>query len=162
MAIRTPGVVPKVIYDDDSIHFDASSVGFVPWHALKGVVNQSIRKSAKYRHQDPLGDREEREKTSMQFNLKYLLAITNSSYAREWLKGKRRSKMHVYPDDWKQLPVAPISPEAQKPFIALVDKILREYKQQSYPLAAASAEKVAAWERELDEMVDALYKSGSV
>ncbi|MCK4315184.1 MAG: Eco57I restriction-modification methylase domain-containing protein, partial [Anaerolineae bacterium] len=29
IAVRTPGAVPKVIYDDGHLHFDASSVGFV-------------------------------------------------------------------------------------------------------------------------------------
>ena len=42
VAVRTPGSVPKVIYDDKYLHFDASSVGFVPWHHLAGVVNRSI------------------------------------------------------------------------------------------------------------------------
>ncbi len=160
VAVRTPGAEPKVIYDDDSLHFDASSVGFIPWHLLKGVINKSISKTAKYRHQDPLGDREAREKTSKQFNLKYVLAVMNSSYARDWLKGKRRSKMHIYPDDWKQLPIAPLSLEEQKPLVALVNNILREYEKHGYPLPPASAQKVAAWERELDEMVGRLYRTG--
>jgi hypothetical protein len=157
VAVRTPGDEPKVIYDNDSLHFDASSVGFVPWHLLKGIINKSISKTAKYRHQDPLGDRELREKTSKQFNLKYVLAVMNSSFARDWLKGKRRSKMHIYPDDWKQLPIAPLSPEEQQPFVALVDNILSEYEKHGYPLPPASAQKVSEWERELDEMVGRLY-----
>lgn len=46
VAVRTPGLEPKVIYDADLLHFDASSVGFVPWHCLSGVRNKSIRKIA--------------------------------------------------------------------------------------------------------------------
>jgi len=46
IAVRTPGATPKVVYDDDRLHFDASSVGFVPWHLLKGVVNKSIKSYA--------------------------------------------------------------------------------------------------------------------
>jgi hypothetical protein len=158
LSVRTPGTEPKTIYDEESIYFDASSVGFVPWHLLKGVVNKSINKTAKYRHQDPLGDREQREEISKKFNLKYVLAIMNSSFAREWLKGRRRSKMHIYPDDWKQLPIAPLSLEEQQPFVQLVDKILNEYKQHGYPLPEESARKVRAWEAELDEMVARLYE----
>lgn len=40
IAVRTPGRTPKVIYDDKGLHFDASCVGFVPWHHLRGA--QSI------------------------------------------------------------------------------------------------------------------------
>src|SRR5690606_25787502 len=120
ISVRTPGSQPKTIYDNEKLYFDASTVGFVLWQSLKGVVNKSINKTAKYRHQDPLGNREQREETSKLFNLKYVLAIMNSSFTREWLKGKRRSKMHVYRDDWKQLPIAPIPLEEQKEFVKLV------------------------------------------
>lgn len=99
VAVRTPGATPKVIYDDDRLHFDASSIGFVPWHYLRGVVNRSISKTAKYRRQDPEGDREEREKISQQFQLKYVLAVMNSSFAQKWLSARRRSKIHIYPDE---------------------------------------------------------------
>lgn len=159
IAVRTPGAIPKVIYDNESLHYDASSVGFVAWHLLKGVVNKSISKTSKYRRQDPLGDRETREETSKQFHLKYILAVMNSSFAREWIKTKRRSKMHIYPDDWKQLPIAPISLQEQKPFVECVDRILHEYEKHGYPLPASSAKKVAERERELDLMVEKLYKA---
>jgi methylase of polypeptide subunit release factors len=154
------GGEPKVAYDNNQLFHNHSAWSFVPWHLLKDVVNNSIKKTAKYRHQNPLGDREAREKTSKQFNLKYVLAVMNSSYAREWLKGKRRSKMHIYPDDWKQLPIAPIPLEEQKPLVALVNNILREYEKHGYPLPPASTQKVSAWERELDEMVGRLYGAG--
>jgi len=157
IAVRTPGMEPKVIYDNQKYHFDASSVGFVPWHLLSGVINRSISKTAEYHHQNPLGDREQREEISKKFNLKYTLAIMNSAFAREWLKGRRRSKMHVYPDDWKQLPIAPISLEEQKEFVKLVDKILAEYERHGYPLPEKSAEKVREWEGQLDELVSRLY-----
>ena len=83
----------------------------------------------------------------------------NSPIAREWLKGQRRSKMHLYPDDWKQLPIAPISLEEQKEFVKLVDKILAEYEKHGYPLPEKSVEKVGEWERQLDEMVGKLYEA---
>ncbi|TRZ49410.1 hypothetical protein D4S03_08310, partial [bacterium] len=157
VAVRTPGSEPKIIYDDNSLYFDASSVGFVPWHLLKDVVNKSIRKTAKYRYQDPLGDRENREETSRTFDLKYILAIMNSSFTREWLKHKRSSKMHIYPDEWKQLPIAPLPLEAQQPFVEKVDTILGEYARHGYPLPPEAAQRVKDLERELDEMVARLY-----
>jgi adenine-specific DNA-methyltransferase len=149
---------PRVVYDANKFLHNHSAWSFVPWHLLKNVINKSINKTAKYHHQDPLGNREQREETSRQFNLKYVLAIMNSSFAREWLKSKRRSKMHIYPDDWKQLPIAPISLEAQKEFVELVDKILAEYKEQGYPLPETSKEKVREWEGQLDTMVARLYE----
>ena len=157
VAVRTPGAQPKVIYDDEHLHFDASSVGFVPWHYLKGVLNRSIDKTAKYRHQSPEGDREEREETSQQFHLKYILAVMNSTFAKEWLAGRRRSKVHIYPDDWKQLPIAPLSMGQQREFVRWVDAILAEFEKHGYPLPPDSAARVAETERRIDARVAALY-----
>jgi hypothetical protein len=157
IAVRTPGATPKVVYDDDRLHFDASSVGFVPWHLLKGVVNKSISKTAKYRRQDPKGDREERERISQQFHLKYVLAVMNSTFAKEWLAARRRSKIHIYPDDWKPLPIAPIPLEQQMEFVKLVDAILAEFAQHGYPLPPDAARRVAELEREIDARVARLY-----
>ena len=157
IAVRTPGAVPKVVYDDGCLHFDASSVGFVPWHYLEGVVNRSISKTAKYRRQSPDGDREEREQLSRRFHPKYLLAIMNSAFAREWLARRRRSKIHIYPNDWKQLPIAPIPLEEQEAFVRLVDGILAEFERHGYPLPAEAAARVAELEREIDQRVNRLY-----
>jgi len=157
IAVRTPGATPKIIYDETGLHFDASTVGFIPWHLLKNIINNSIKKTSKYHHQDPLGDRENREEISRQFLLKYVLAVLNSQYVRDWLKNKRRSKLHIYPDDWKQIPIAPLSFEAQQPFVDKVDAILGEYALHGYPLPPESAQKVKEIEGELDEMVGRLY-----
>jgi hypothetical protein len=157
IAVRTPGAEPKIIYDESGLHFDASTVGFIPWYLLENIVNNSINKTAKYHHQDPLGDRGNREELSRQFHVKYVLAILNSSYVREWLKGKRRSKLHIYPNDWKQIPIAPIPLEAQQPFVEKVDTILGEYARHGYPLPPEAAPRVKDLERELDEMVARLY-----
>jgi adenine-specific DNA-methyltransferase len=158
IAVRTPGLLPKIIYDDAGLHFDASSVGFVPWHLLSGVVNKSIRKTALYRHQSPEGDRESREELSRKFGLKYLLAIMNSCFAQSWLMSRRRSKLHLYPDDWKQLPIAPLPLAAQQPFVERVDAILSEYNGHGYPLPPEAAQRLKDLERDLDEMVSKVYK----
>lgn len=158
IAVRTPGPTPKVIYDNKGFHFDASSVGFVPWHLLNNVINRSIDKTSRYLHQDPLGDREIREKTSQRFHIKFVLAVMNSSFAQKWLNKRRRSKMHVYPDDWKQLPIALISFEKQQFFIKFVDLILAEYDNHGYPLPPQSMEMVKKWESELDVTITKLYE----
>ena len=157
IAVRTPGAVPKVIYDDNHLHFDAISVGFVPWHHLKGVTNRSISKTAKYRSQSSDSDREEREKISRAFHPKYLLAVMNSGFARDWLARRRRSRIHIYPDDWKQLPIAPIPMKDQKEFVKLVDAILVQYEEHGYPLPSKVAANVERLEREIDERVNSMY-----
>lgn len=157
IAVRTPGAEQKVIYDDQGLHFDASSVGFVPWVLLKGVLNKSINKTTKYRRQAPGGDREEREELSQRFHPKYLLAIMNSTFTREWLAARRRSKIHVYPDDWKLLPIAPITMEHQIEFVMLVDTILAEFKLHGYSLTSDAAQRVNRLEKEIDERVRKLY-----
>ncbi len=148
----------KVLYDDKQLLHNHSGSSVVPWHYLKGIINKSINKTSKYKHQDPLGDREEREEISRRFNLKYVLAVMNSSFARTFVNKRRRSKLNIYPDDWKKLPIAPIPLEEQKEFVKLVDKILGEYEKQGYPLPEKSAEKVREWEGQLDEMVRRLYE----
>ncbi len=42
-----------------------------------------------------------------------MLAVVNSSYAKNFLKGIRRSKLGLYPDDIKKLPVRLLSPDQQ-------------------------------------------------
>ncbi len=163
VAVRTPGPEPKVIYDAALLHFDASSIGFIPWHYLSGVRNKSIRKTAKYRNEvkqnepSPTAFREEMEELSLQFAPKYLLAVMNSTFAREWLVTRRRSKIHIYPDDWKQLPIAPATEEEQATIVALVDQILALYAKHSYPLPPQAQVHLQELEKEIDKKVAALY-----
>lgn len=124
---RSPGPDPKACYDDDQIHFTESSVGFVRWQDLKNVRNRSLRKQALYSNEKPKPadrKRNDLEKLSARFSPKYLVAVMNSSMARDWLRARRRSNIHMYPDDWKPLPIPDVSPEAQAPIIALVDEII--------------------------------------
>lgn len=158
MAFRMCGENISVNYDDKKLMSNHTVILCVPWRYLQGVVNKSIKKAAEYKHQNPEGDREQREELSEKFNLKFVLAITNSSFAKTFLYKIRQSKLDIYPDEWKQLPVAPIPLEEQKEFVKLVDKILGEYEKQGYPLPEKSAEKVREWEGQLDEMVGKLYE----
>jgi len=158
MAFRMCGENISVNYDNKKLMSNHTVILCVPWRYLKGVVNKSIKKATEYKHQNPEGDREQREELSEKFNLKYVLAITNSSFAKKFLFKIRQSKLDIYPDEWKQLPIAPIPLEEQKEFVKLVDKILGEYEKQGYPLPEKSAEKVREWEGQLDEMVGRLYE----
>jgi type II secretory pathway predicted ATPase ExeA len=118
------------------------------------VRNKSLKKSARYRDEKPprpdLPKREELEEVSRRFGVKYLLGVMNSSAARNFLRSNRRSNTDLYPDDWKKLPIPAVPSEGQKPVERLVEQILSA-KQRD-----AGAD-VTALERELDELVYALY-----
>ncbi len=73
------------------------------------------------------------------------------------VRSTRRSKLDIYPDDWKELPIPHIPKTEQAEFVRLVDAILAEHKQYGHPLPLAAAGRVAALEREIDEKVTALY-----
>jgi adenine-specific DNA-methyltransferase len=149
---------PKVAYDTEK-HFHSDGLcSMVPWHYLEGVVNRSISKTAKYKWQAPDGNREEREKVSQKFHLKYVLAVINSTFTQEWLTGSRRNKLQLYPDDWKLLPIAPIPMERQMEFVRLADAILAEFKQHGCPLTSEANQKVNQLEKEIDKRVEKLYK----
>ena len=127
LAQRSPGPDPKACYDNQYLVFTPSSVGFIFWHDLSGVQNKSIQKQARYRDEkqkDNLPMREGLEKISSRFNAKFLLGVMNSTAACDFLRANRRSNIHIYPDDWKKLPIPDVSPQQQTPIIALVDKIL--------------------------------------
>lgn len=151
---RSPGSDPKACYDNQHLIFTPSSVGSILWHDLSGTKNQSIQKQARYRdekfHPD-LPQREELEKTSRRFALKFLLGVMNSTAACDFLRANRRSNIHLYPDDWKQLPIPNVSPEQQAPTVTLVDKILTAKWK-------GLERKVARLERKLDKTVSALYR----
>jgi type I restriction-modification system DNA methylase subunit len=86
-------------------------------------------------------------------SLKYILAVLNSKLVFIWLyhRGKRKGEMlELYQKPLSEIPVKRISPDEQKPFIRLVDRILVA-KQRD---ADANT---SALEREIDELVYALY-----
>jgi adenine-specific DNA-methyltransferase len=144
----------RVVYDDGQLYHNHSAWSFVLWNSLKNVRNQSIKKAARYRGETPqrsdLPLREELEGISKRFSLKFLLGIMNSTFAHDFLRANRRSNIHLYPDDWKKLPIADVSRNQQEPIIKLVDRILAA--KRADPDADTTA-----WEREIDELVYALY-----
>ncbi len=151
---RSPGPDPKCCYDSQHLCYTESSVGFVPWQSLAGVRNKSLKKSARYRGEKPprpdLPKREELEKVSKRFSVKYLLAVMNSTAARDFLRANRRSNIHLYPDDWKKLPIPDVTIEDQRPIVELVDKILEAKR-------ADKTADVSVLENRVDEIVSHLY-----
>jgi adenine-specific DNA-methyltransferase len=144
----------KVAYDNTQIFHNHSAWSFVPWHLLKGVRNRSITKSAKYNDETEaeLSEyREDLEELSRRFNLKYILAVMNSSWARDYLRSRRRSNIHLYPDDWKPLPIPIVSRDIQDVIAGKVDEILKALKK---------GQNIGKLEEEVDTMISELY-SGS-
>jgi adenine-specific DNA-methyltransferase len=148
----------RVAYDDQKLFHNHSAWSFVPWHSLQGVRNNSLKKAARYRNEKPprpdLPKREELEATSRRFAVKYLLGVMNSTQAREFLRANRRSNIHLYPDDWKQLPIPDLPSAQQKPVVRIVDEILESKRKD--PQAD-----LTGMEAELDILVGALYSAAA-
>jgi len=128
VAADVSGAENRAAYDKAQVFHSHTLISFVPWHALAGVRNNSLKKAARYvgerKQRHDLPKREELEKTSRRFAVKYLLGVMNSSAARDFLRANRRSNIHLYPDDWKKLPIPDVPPGQQQPIVALVDQVL--------------------------------------
>ena len=74
----------------------------------------------------------------------------NSAAARDFLRAHRRSNIHLYPDDWKKLPIPDVALDVQQPVADLVDAILTAKE------ADISAD-ATDLEREIDRIVGDLY-----
>ena len=153
IAADVSGAENRAAYDSNGVYHSHTLISFVPWYGLAGVRNQSIKKAARYHNEKQHADlpkREQLEETSRRFSVKYLLAVMNSSTARDFLRANRRSNIHLYPDDWKALPIPDVPLEKQQPLVTLVDHILTAK-------AAEPGADVSAWEAEIDRLVYALY-----
>ena len=87
------------------------------------------------------------------YALSYLLALLNSRLYFQWLfhRGKRKGKvLEMMQIPLSEIPIKRISPDEQKPFIKLVDRILVAKHRD------AEAD-TSALEREIDQLVYALY-----
>ena len=126
----------------------------VPYFSIKNVKNASIEKYLK----NVRLDRNEAEKTSLKFDLKYLLAILNSKLIRYLLKTQSRSKIDSYPDDWKLVPIKDITKADQKKFIELTEEILSLNKHlNQIPKNVKVSDEIKRYEEEIDELVYKLY-----
>lgn len=117
-----------VAYDNSQLYHNHSAWSFVPWHYLKNVRNRSLKKSARY-PDEPKGsaelpNRSDLEKLSAKFDAKFLAAVMNSKVARSFLMKHRRSNIHLFPDDWKPLPIPVATPEQQSPIVGVTSLII--------------------------------------
>ena len=150
------GRVTGGIYDETGLLCNDSIVVFVRFANLHDVNNKSIQTSIKKFNRLP---RAQLEKISEKFDLKYLLAVLNSSFALKYLNNIRRHRLenYFYPDDFRKLPIADISPEKQKPFVELVNKVLFIAQSDDYLGNVLKQTKVKKYECQIDQMVYELY-----
>ncbi len=154
LILRIAGKKIRVCYDHAQTLSNHTVIVCLSWHNLSDVKNNSLKKAARYIYEKPssanLPKREELEKISRSFAVKFLMAIMNSSIAFEFLQSVRKSNTDLYPDDWKKLPIPKATPEQQKPIIELVDKILTiKYNNKTAD--------VSKLEAEIDDKVAHLY-----
>jgi len=81
----------------------------------------------------------------------------NSSFVKDWLMAKRRSRRHVYPDDWKILPIVQISLDSQLELVSLVDSIFRLFDEFGYPIPRDSFQLYADIEKNINNFVNKIY-----
>jgi len=91
--------------------------------------------------------------------LKYVLAILNSQLIFLWLqnRGKRKGDtLEIYQQPLSEIPIKKISEADQKPFIEIVNQILKITSAQKYDPKNPPTEQINL-ERKIDEMVFDLY-----
>jgi len=93
-------------------------------------------------------------------DLKYVLALLNSSLYYFWLyyRGKRKGEMlELYQKPLSEIPIKSSSGVEQKPFIALVDQILSLTSSDDYQKNSEKQALVKKYEEQIDNMVYVLY-----
>ena len=150
------GCLTGGIYDNSGLICNHSIVVFVRFADLRGVNNKSIQSSIKKFNHLP---RAELERISENFDLKYILAVLNSSLASLYLNNIRRHRLenYFYPDDLRKLPIADISLKEQEPFINLVEKICSITKEGDYLENAVKQAKVREYKKRIDKLTYKLY-----
>lgn len=63
-----------------------------------------------------------------QFDLKYILALFNSSLLNYWF-GRRFDNLHINPSYFRQLPIYPADAATQATFVTLVDELLAKHAE---------------------------------
>jgi adenine-specific DNA-methyltransferase len=99
----------------------------------------------------------------LELNYSYLVALLNSSLLTYWYYNKFESKhlsggyLGFDIPTVKEIPIKKISPEEQKPFIEIVNRILEITKEKDYLEDSVKQKKVKILEEEIDKMVYKIY-----
>lgn len=98
---------------------------------------------------------------TIEYNLKYILALLNSKLYYVWLynKGKRKGEtLELITKPLSEIPIKKADSNTQNKFVAIVDKILNITKQEDYLENIDSQNKVKEYEKQIDIMVYKLYE----
>ena len=134
--------------------FDSKEKILIPYRSKSNIFGYS--KSPIYSSRDVFFIT---AKENSEIELKYILALLNSKLYYQWLyyRGKRKGEMlELYQKPLSEIPIKKISHEAQKPFIALVDKILEITSAEDYDPKNPPVEQKEL-EKQIDKMVYELY-----
>lgn len=150
------GGMTGAVYDESNLVCNHSITVSVLWKDLKDVFNKSISSSIQkdFKPSEHIAVfRDKLERNSEKFELKYLLAILNSSYAKYFQKTVQRSQIGVYPDDIKKIPIPAVDKGVQSIYATLVDYITF-LKKCEKPIHAYVDNEFMA--KEFDRMLDAM------
>ena len=158
--------VPKLLrgtmvggtYDETGVVCNHSIVVFAKFIDLHDVNNKSIKNSiSKFNEKN----RNELEDISKKFDLKYILAILNSEFARKYLNNIRRHRLenYFYPDDYRKLPIPNISHGQQYRFVEIIDQILKLTTSNNYNSNLEMHEDVRQCQLRLNGMVESLFQN---
>ncbi len=161
------GRVTQGTYDDSEIVCNDSIMVMKRFVDLRGInersINVSISKnnlklSSKKTLELINKKRQELEKTSQKYSLKYILGIINSKYSMAFLNNFRRHRLenYFYPDDFRNFPIAYTKSEIQRIFDYFVNLLLFVNKLQ------LSNNFISFFECIVDAMVYELYLSKEV
>ncbi len=156
-------------YDTDQFFTNHSVQIVVPWSALaqSGALEETgiarvLRKSQQISGMIDLAPH------SQQFDLRYILAILNSSFIRRYLaanmhQGTRKGR--IYPDIWKRLPIKMVSLEQQKRIALLVEAIQNAYKKSDRLDEVEKRGvylKVSALIDEIEKLIEEIYGGNTI
>jgi len=132
---------PKIVFPQRS---NVNTFGYneIPWYAMSDVF--FVTSKEEYR----------------ELNLKYILALLNSTLYFVWLyfRGKRKGEvLELTGNPVSEIPIKKVNLEAQRLFIEVVDKILFITKSDDYLTNLSKQSKVKEYEYQIDQMVSELY-----
>lgn len=108
---------------DNEVHYlqSDSSLLAIKWCDLANVENKSISSSIKKFSRLP---RTEMECLSENVDLRFLLGVMNSNYAKNLLADLRSGDYHIYPEHIRNFPIPNATIEQQRQICSLVDYII--------------------------------------
>jgi type I restriction-modification system DNA methylase subunit len=145
LLINCLGTINVAIDENRKILHNHSLSCAILWKDLKRVENKSISISVKRYSRFT---RQKMEILSTHMDLRFLLGLLNSRYARVLLSNFRGGGNSIYPEHIRNLPIPLVPKEQQQPIITSVSQIL-ELKKHNVDTSVL--------EMEIDTMVYSLY-----